>query len=114
MHKKGLSDYVYYLGSARQASDYEKTTDYQINHVRKTFSFRNNIGMALENLEEYDMLLHHPTLQVSTLTDAAAKAAEDKQFEIEFKAEYDGYMKCKQELETNMSTAHAVLWEQCA
>jgi hypothetical protein len=23
-------------------------------------------------------------------------------------------MKCKQELETNMSTAHAVLWEQCA
>jgi hypothetical protein len=27
------------------------------------------------------MLLHHPTLQVSTLTDAAAKAAEDKQFE---------------------------------
>jgi hypothetical protein len=70
MHKKGLSDYVYYLGSARQASDYEKTTDYLINHVRKTFSFRNNIGMALENLEEYDMSLHHPTLQVSTLTDA--------------------------------------------
>jgi hypothetical protein len=30
-HKKCLSDYVYYLGSARQASDYEKTTvDYLI------------------------------------------------------------------------------------
>jgi hypothetical protein len=73
---------VYYLGSARQASDYEKTTvDYLINHVRKTFSFGNDIRMSMENLEEYDMLLHHPTLQVSTLTDAAAKAAEDKQFE---------------------------------
>jgi hypothetical protein len=41
--------------------------------------------------------------------DAAAKAADNKQFEIEFKAEYDRYMKCKQELETNMSTAHAFL-----
>jgi hypothetical protein len=82
MCKKSHSDYVYYLGSAKQASDYEKTTEYLINHIRKTFSFGNDIGMALENLEEYDMLLHCPTLQVSTLTDAAAKAAEDKQFKI--------------------------------
>ena len=33
---------------------------------------------------------------------------------MEFKAEYDGYMKRKQCLETNTTKAYALLWEQCA
>jgi hypothetical protein len=33
---------------------------------------------------------------------------------MEFKAEYDGYMKRKQCLETNSTKAYALLWEQCA
>jgi hypothetical protein len=33
--KKGLHDYNYYLGSARKASDYEMTTEYIINYIKK-------------------------------------------------------------------------------
>jgi hypothetical protein len=45
--KKSLTDYNYYLGSARQASDYETTTEFLINHIIKTFDHRSDIGQAL-------------------------------------------------------------------
>jgi hypothetical protein len=31
--KKTLADHVYYIGSAKQEADYQKTTDYIINHI---------------------------------------------------------------------------------
>jgi hypothetical protein len=112
--KKTLEDQIYYLGSAKQAADFETTTEFLINHIKKTFNFGNDIGSALENYEEFDISVHKPTLQTSTSTDDDIKAAENKQFEIEFKAEFDAFMKRKQSLETNMSKAYAFLWEQCA
>jgi hypothetical protein len=39
--------------------------------------------------------------------------AENEQFKIEFKSDFDGYMKQKQSLESNASQAYAFLWEQC-
>jgi hypothetical protein len=35
--KKSVNDYNYYLGSAKQASNYEMTTEYLINYIVKTF-----------------------------------------------------------------------------
>ena len=112
--KKTLADQIYYLGSAKQAADFETTTEFLINHIKKTFNFGNDIGTALENYEEFDISVHKPTLQTSNSTDDDIKTAENKQFEIEFKAEFDAFMKRKQSLETNMSKAYAFLWEQCA
>jgi hypothetical protein len=51
--KKTLSESIYYLGSAKQAADYETTTDFLINHIKKRFNFGNSIGMCLETLEDY-------------------------------------------------------------
>lgn len=48
--KKGLTDYNYYLGSAKQASDYETTTEFLINYVKKTFEYGSDIGQALKEL----------------------------------------------------------------
>ena len=76
--------------------------------------FSNDIGTALEELELFDINKHKPTLQYSKKKDDDAKEAENDQFKIEFKAEYDGFMKRKQCLETNMTKAYALLWEQCA
>jgi hypothetical protein len=39
--KKSVNDYNYYLGSAKQASDYEMTTEFLINLIVKTFEYRN-------------------------------------------------------------------------
>ena len=35
--RSGLSDYVYYIGSAKKASDFTVITNYLLMHVRKTF-----------------------------------------------------------------------------
>ena len=111
---KTVKDYMYYVGSAKQAADYETTTDYLINYVRKTFTFGNDIGTVLETLEEFDITKFKPVLYYSYNDDKEAKDSENRQFEMEFKAEYDAYMRRKQSLETNMSKAYAFLWEQCS
>ena len=112
--KKELTDYVYYLGSAKQASDYETTTEYLINHVKKTFEYGNDIGTALMDLKEPDSDLWKPNMQVSVATDDDTKAAENRQYEIEFKADYDAYRARVLALENNKTKAYALLWERCS
>jgi hypothetical protein len=107
-----LSDSIYYLGSAKQAADYKTTTDFLINHIKKTFNFGNDIGTAQEDLEEYNMDQHWPQLRTSGNTDEEEKELTNKQYEIEFKTELNGFMKRKQNLEANTTKAYAFLWEQ--
>jgi hypothetical protein len=89
--KKSLTDYNYYIGSAKQASDYETTTQFLINYIKKMYEFGNDIGMALKNLEEVNQAKWKPTMAVSTATEEAEKIAQNQQFEIKFKANYDSF-----------------------
>lgn len=111
--KKSVTDYNYYLGSAKQASDYEATTEFLVNYVIKTFDYGDDIGQALKELEYPDPVHWRPIMQQSTNTDNVQKEFENKQFEIEFKAEFDIYMKRKQTLDSNKPKAYAFLWERC-
>jgi hypothetical protein len=43
----------------------------------------------LESLNEYDVEKHKPSLRASTLEDEMVAEIENKQFQIEFKAEFD-------------------------
>ena len=52
--RKTLADHQYYLGSAKQASDYVTVTEFIINHIRVTFTNGGDIGEALEKLEKFD------------------------------------------------------------
>ena len=112
--KKNLSECMYYLGSARQAADYESTTEFLINHIKQTFEFGNDVGTALERLEEFNIDEYKPTLNTSDNDDERARIVEDRQFEIEFKAKFDAYMKRQQALESNMTKAYAFMWSQCS
>ena len=49
--KKTMEDYFFYVGSSKQASDYETTSEFLINHVKKTFDRGNDIAEALRMLE---------------------------------------------------------------
>ena len=53
---------------------------------------------------------HTPTLRIST-SDDDIKEAENEQYKMEFKAEYDGFMKRKQSLETNTTNVYELLWK---
>lgn len=112
--KKTLADYVYYLGSAKQASDYEMTTEFIINYVKKTYDYGHDIAAALKDLEEVDMTAERPELQQSSLTDSEDKARENKQFEMEFRLDYDEYRKRCRWYDNNKVKTYALLWERCA
>jgi len=99
---KDITDYTYYLGSARQASDYETTTNFVINHIKQTFDFGDDIAQQLKNLQEVE----------TDGTPAAAKLLR-KQYEMEFKMDYDGYWKRLLAYALNQSKVYALLWECC-
>ena len=110
---KSEKDCICHLGTAKSASQYTEITRILINHVRKNYSQGKDIGDALETLTEFNATMHKPMLQQSTDMDAAKKAVEDKQFEIEYKTEYNQYMKQRQQYEENKGKAYAFLWFHC-
>jgi hypothetical protein len=44
--KKGLSDHIYYIGSAKQASDFMVITEFLINYIRQKFDQGSDIDNA--------------------------------------------------------------------
>ena len=112
--KKTIEDYYFYVGLTKQASDYETTAEFIINHIKKTFDRGNNIAEALRTLTKAEVNSWEPTLVVSTATLTADKEQEDKQNELEFKAELDESMKGKRTYENNLFKSYALLWERCA
>jgi hypothetical protein len=89
--KKTLSDHIYYLGSAKQAEDYDATMDFFLNHIIKTFTFGNDITTALgsQDGKDYNIYQHKPKLKpaISRLS-ADDKAVTEKQNKMEFKEEF--------------------------
>jgi hypothetical protein len=102
------------VGSIKQASDYEITAEFVVNHIKKTFDRCNDIAEALRMLVKANTSLWKPTLLVSTETDAPVKEREDKRFVMEYKAELDESMRRKRTYEDNTFKVYALLWERCA
>ena len=111
--KKSLIDYNYHVGSARQASDYEITTEFLINYIRKTYEYGDDIAIALEKLQHVKTDEWKPSMQVSLATEDVIREAENRQFEIEFKSDYDTYSKRKEVYTNNKTKSYALLWERC-
>jgi hypothetical protein len=110
--KESVNDYIYYLESAKQASDYETTTEYFINYIKKAFDYGNNIGTALELLEPMSTLTWKPRMQLSSsATTEKDLAAENRLFEINFKSNKDTYSKRVQAYENYNTKACALFWE---
>jgi hypothetical protein len=112
--KKKLQDYQYYFGSAKQASDYEATTSYLINQIKKTYAYGSNIATALDQLQHVDLSPFKPTLQSSQSKEEDVKALENKRFRLELKTLFDVYVKREQTYLMDMSKAYAFLWDQCS
>ena len=110
--KKTVEDYFFYVGSSKQASDYEITADFVVNHIKKTFDRGNDIAEALRTLVKANPDVWKPTLQASTDADKEIKEREDKQFVMEYKAELDEAIRRKRTYENNTYKAYALLWER--
>jgi hypothetical protein len=44
---KWINDWNYYIGSAKQASEFEATTEFLLNYIKQNFKFGNNIAKAI-------------------------------------------------------------------
>jgi hypothetical protein len=111
--RKTLADHVYYVGSARQASDFSVITDFIINHIRQTFEYGNDIANALDSRVTTDFTNLMPVMQQSTETDTATKNRENKQFGMLYEAEIKRFVERKGLYENNLDKAYALIWAQC-
>ena len=117
--KKTLTDYNYYLGNSKQASDYEITTEFIINHIKKTYSDGKDIAKALYDLQPINTNTWRPSLEVSLITgdDAVSNAernAENKEYEMIFKQELSRYSSRMTQYEDNLVKSYALIWERCS
>ena len=67
-HKRTLKDYFYYSGSTQQASAYESTTDFVINHIKGNFAEGQDIAESLKNLRYCDTNKCFPKLEYNKNT----------------------------------------------
>lgn len=111
---KKLEDHVYYIGSARQASDFDTTTEFLINHIKKEFEKGGaDIAKALEDLEHIDFSKSEPVLELADVSDPNRDLL-NKQNELKFKEQYGRWMSKKDIYIANKSRAYALLWERCS
>jgi hypothetical protein len=76
--KKTVEDYFFYVGSSKQASDYEITAEFVVNHIKITFDRGNDIAEALRTLVKANTDVWKPTVKISAETDADINEREDK------------------------------------
>ena len=116
--KKTLADHVYYVGSAKQASDYVTTTQFIINHIKKQYDHGEDIAFALENMAERDLTKFQPQLQrarpaSANETDVAEAETLNEQYKMQFQVDYDKYKERVEAYKDNKYKAYALIWGQC-
>ena len=111
--KKGIDEYNFYIGTSKQASDFEVTSKFIINYIKRTFQHGNDIAESLRTLTLKDMNEWRPALKMSSANDEETAKLENRQYEIEFKASLDEYMKRTTMYKQNIYKAYAFLWEKC-
>jgi hypothetical protein len=110
---KTLADYIYYVGSVKQASDFSVITDYLINHIFQKFEYNNDIADTLESCQACDFSKMMPRLLQSSATVVNDKQREDQQFLILYEAEIKRFVDQKATYEANLEKAFTLLWAQC-
>jgi hypothetical protein len=112
--KKSIEDYFFYVGSSKQASDFETASEFLVNYVKKTFDRGNDVAEALRTLTPENTKLWKPTLQFSAATEDTKVKQENRQHELEYKANLDKFMRRKRSYDDNLFKAYALIWERCA
>jgi len=102
------------VGSTTQASDYENTTKFIINHIKKTFEQGNDFAEEMRKMTDVDQSKWEPTLHMSTDSDPIIATRENKQYEMKYKADYNEGIKRKHIYNNNKIKAYVLLWERCA
>ena len=111
--KKTLQDHIFYVGSAKTASDYVTNVNYILNYIEKNYGAGGyEISQALEKMEEHIFI--EPVRKYSNEKDADKKQVEDQTYLAMFEIEYKEFMQNKKDYKVASEKAYALLWSQCA
>ena len=110
---KSLQDYIYHIGSIKQASDYVIATKYLLNHICKTYTFRDDIANALETQTEMDFTMIMQKQQVSRNTNADEKDWEDQEFSMLYRAKITSHIAREDKYRSNLGNTYTFLFGQC-
>ena len=110
---KSLEDYEFYIGSSKQASDFEVTTKFIINHTQETFDSGKDIAEALRMMNGQNTSKWKPTLSVSTSEDEHVRDRENREFELDYKGESADYRDRVRECEKDLDKARMLTWGRC-
>ena len=101
IEQKMLNDYKYAIGTAKQAGNYNKITNYLILHIRKTYENGGGIANAIEKQEPFTFNSSTPKLKILTTVETMDSSSEEKleikcennQYKIEYEAELQLHLK---------------------
>ena len=111
--KKSIEDYCFYIGSINRVSDYDDTSQFIINYIKKTYVRGNDIAEALRMSVKPDTEKWQPELEFKESTEEVDNTRLNKQYEMKYKMDYDAYLKRKEQYDQNAIKAYAELWERC-
>jgi hypothetical protein len=111
--KKTLEEYYFYVGSAKQALNYESAADFIINHIKKDYERGRDIAESLQELKKPNTNTWMPKLKGSTKKDDAAKETENRQFKMEYKAMLSEALHRICIYDDNLVKLYALIWERC-
>ena len=114
INKKSITDWNYYIGSAKQASKYKAITEFLVNHIKETFEYGGDIAMAIVNQAPINTDLGKPRLQKSSDPDPDIKDTENEQYKMEFQANFNNYGIRDRTYTNNIMKAYALFWGRCA
>jgi hypothetical protein len=92
----------------KQASEYKATTEFLVNHIKETFEFGGDIAIAIVNQATINTDSWKPRLQKSSDTDPETKETENKQYKMEFQANFNNYGICDCIYTNNIMKAYAL------
>jgi hypothetical protein len=112
--KTKLKDFVYYLGNATKAADYEQATAFIINHLKQKIEYDSvDITNVLEILAHVDFDALAPQLEMQTTGTDEEKARKNQQYEIDYEQNRKDHSRRVKNYKDNCSTSYSILWERC-
>ena len=96
------------------ANEFETTTNFIINHIRRTYNKGKDIADVLEKEAMPNFKAVKPRLQKSTADKPEDWDLEDEEFKMEYKIDMEEHKKRIKVFEENFDKAFGLLWEQCS
>ena len=114
VRKRRIEDYLFYVGTSKQALDFEISSKFIMNYIKHTFKRGNDIVESLQIHSLQQTKQWKVKLEDSIATDKKKRDNKNKQFELEFKANLQEFIKRITTYAENLFKACAFLWEKCA